>query len=219
MTILTERFTHAVDYARVAHASQVRKGTRIPYLSHLLAVATLVIEHGGNEDQAIAGLLHDTIEDCGHAHEAAIPDRFGDAVAEIVLACTDGTAEAKSAPADAEARRRDWEARKQAYLAHLAEARTTSCWCPPATSCTTPAPSCATWKTRRWDGPCSRASPAAWTARSGTTARWPHCSRRAAAWWRGNWRAPCGGWRDWPSRWREAGDSGDHCRFAVGVVM
>lgn len=122
MTILTERFTQAVDYARVAHASQVRKGTRIPYLSHLLAVATLVIEHGGNEDQAIAGLLHDTIEDYGHAHEAAIRDRFGDAVAEIALACTDGTAEAKSAPADAEARRRDWEARKQAYLAHLAEA-------------------------------------------------------------------------------------------------
>ena len=91
-------------------------------MSHLLAVATLVIEHGGSEDQAIADLLHDTIEDCGNAHETAIRVRFGDAVAQIVLACTDGTAEANSAVADAEARRHDWQTRKQDYLAHLADA-------------------------------------------------------------------------------------------------
>lgn len=122
MTILTDRFTRAVDYARIAHAAQVRKGTRIPYITHLLAVATLVIEHGGSEDQAIAGLLHDTIEDCGHAHEAMIRAQFGDAVADIVVACTDGTAEGKSTLVDAEAKRRDWTQRKLAYLAHLAEA-------------------------------------------------------------------------------------------------
>lgn len=64
---LTDRFTRAVDYARIAHAGQVRKGTSIPYLTHLLGVATLVIEHGGSEDQAIAGLLHDTPSLCHRA--------------------------------------------------------------------------------------------------------------------------------------------------------
>lgn len=122
MTVLTDRFTRAVDYARIAHAAQVRKGTTIPYLTHLLNVASLVIEHGGNEDQAIAGLLHDTVEDCGAAHEHLIRAQFGDAVADIVMACTDGTAEGKGALVDAEAKRRDWAVRKHAYLAHLADA-------------------------------------------------------------------------------------------------
>ena len=122
MTVLTERFTRAVEYARIAHADQVRKGTDIPYLTHLLSVASLVIEFGGTENQAIAGLLHDTIEDCGAEHEAIIRAEFGDAVADIVVACTDGTAEGRAAHADAEARKRDWVERKRAYLAHLAEA-------------------------------------------------------------------------------------------------
>jgi (p)ppGpp synthase/HD superfamily hydrolase len=122
MTVLTDRFTRAVDYARVAHAAQVRKGTIIPYLTHLLSVATLVIEHGGSEEQAIAGLLHDLIEDCGEAHEPIIRAQFGDTVADIVLACTDGTAEGKASHVDAEARKRDWTERKRAYLEHLAEA-------------------------------------------------------------------------------------------------
>jgi (p)ppGpp synthase/HD superfamily hydrolase len=122
MTVLTDRFIRAIDYARIAHAAQVRKGTDIPYLTHLLSVASLVIEFGGSEDQAIAGLLHDTIEDCGEAHEAIIRTQFGDAVADIVVACTDGTAEGKAALVDAEAKKRDWMDRKHAYLAHLAEA-------------------------------------------------------------------------------------------------
>jgi len=122
MTALTDRFTRAVDYARIAHAAQFRKGSRIPYIYHLLGVASLVIEFGGSEDQAIAGLLHDTLEDCGAAHEAMIRAQFGDGVADIVLACTDGTAEGKGSHTDAEAKRRDWVARKLAYLAHLAEA-------------------------------------------------------------------------------------------------
>lgn len=119
MTVFTDRFSRAVDYARIAHAVQVRKGTNIPYLYHLLGVASLVIEFGGNEDQAIAGLLHDTIEDCGAEHEAVIRERFGDAVARIVKDCTDGTAEGKAAHTDAEAKRRYWLKRKLDYLAHL----------------------------------------------------------------------------------------------------
>ena len=122
MTVLTERFARAVDYARIAHAGQTRKGTDIPYLTHLLSVASLVIELGGSEDQAIAGLLHDTIEDCGEEHEAIIREQFGDAVADIVVACTDGTAEGKATIVEAEAKKRDWLERKHAYLAHLAEA-------------------------------------------------------------------------------------------------
>lgn len=126
MTILTRRFSDAVDYARIAHAAQVRKGTDISYIHHLLGVASLVIEFGGNEDQAIAGLLHDTVEDCGAVHEAMIRAQFGDAVADIVMGCTDGTAEGKASHADGEAKRHDWTARKLAYLVHLksASART-----------------------------------------------------------------------------------------------
>ncbi|MFC5437485.1 HD domain-containing protein [Rhodanobacter umsongensis] len=119
MTALTDRFSRAVDYARTAHAAQFRKGSNIPYIYHLLGVASLVIEFGGNEDQAIAGLLHDTLEDCGAAHEHVIRAQFGDAVADIVKACTDGTAEGKASHTDPDAKRRDWIERKLAYLAHL----------------------------------------------------------------------------------------------------
>ncbi|MGN6654130.1 MAG: HD domain-containing protein [Rhodanobacter sp.] len=119
MSALSDRFSRAVDYARIAHAAQVRKGSNIPYLYHLLGVASLVIEFGGNEDQAIAGLLHDTIEDGGAEHETAIRAQFGDAVADIVKDCTDGTAEGKANHTDPEAKRRDWIERKLAYLAHL----------------------------------------------------------------------------------------------------
>ena len=122
MTILTKRFTDALDYARVAHAAQVRKGSSIPYLYHLLGVASLVIEIGGDEDQAIAGLLHDVIEDCGEPHRALVRAQFGDAVADIVEDCTDGSAESKASHTDIEAKRRDWMRRKLDYLAHLAKA-------------------------------------------------------------------------------------------------
>jgi (p)ppGpp synthase/HD superfamily hydrolase len=122
MTVLTKRFTDALDYARVAHAAQARKGSNIPYLYHLLGVASLVIEHGGSEDQAIAGLLHDVIEDCGEPHSRLVRAQFGDAVAKIVEDCTDSTAEQKSTHADPESKRQDWIRRKLAYIAHLAEA-------------------------------------------------------------------------------------------------
>lgn len=119
MTVLTDRFSRAVDYARIAHAAQVRKGSDISYLYHLLGVASLVIEFGGNEDQAIAGLLHDTIEDCGAAHEPMIRAQFGADVVGIVADCTDGSAEGKASHTDPEAKRRDWTERKLAYLMHL----------------------------------------------------------------------------------------------------
>jgi (p)ppGpp synthase/HD superfamily hydrolase len=122
VTTLSDRVSQAVDYARIAHATQVRKGSNIPYLYHLLGVASLVIEFGGNEDQVIAGLLHDTVEDCGAGQEAMIRAQFGDTVANIVMDCTDGTAEGKARHTDPEAKRRDWVERKLAYLAHLKQA-------------------------------------------------------------------------------------------------
>lgn len=91
-----------------AHGGQTRKGTDIPYVSHLLAVASLVLEAGGDEDMAIAGLLHDTIEDTAVTAED-ITSRFGPRVASIVEGCTD-TDETPKPP---------WRPRKERYLAHL----------------------------------------------------------------------------------------------------
>ncbi len=121
MTAITQRFSAAVEYARRAHAGQTRKGTAIPYLYHLLGVASLVLEHGGDEDQAIAGLLHDVVEDCGAQHAELVRQQFGDAVAQIVADCTDGSAESKQSAMTPESKRADWLQRKRAYLAHLAE--------------------------------------------------------------------------------------------------
>ena len=78
-----------------------------------------MLDHGGDEDQAIAGLLHDVIEDCGAQHEARVRERFGERVARIVLACTDSTQEDKAALDTPEAKFADWRHRKLAYLEHL----------------------------------------------------------------------------------------------------
>jgi (p)ppGpp synthase/HD superfamily hydrolase len=87
---LSGRFQEALVYAATLHDGQVRKGTEVPYVSHLLAVASLVLEHGGDEDEAIAGLLHDAVEDQGGARTLQeIRDRFGDRVAAIVEGCSD----------------------------------------------------------------------------------------------------------------------------------
>lgn len=114
-----ERLAEALTYAVRAHHGQFRKGTNIPYISHVLAVSSLVMEHGGSEDEAIAALLHDVLEDCGAEHEAPIRTRFGDAVTDIVLGCTDASAEEKQAENTAQERERDWYARKSAYVTHL----------------------------------------------------------------------------------------------------
>jgi (p)ppGpp synthase/HD superfamily hydrolase len=107
--VLTARFADAVRWASVLHADQSRKGTQIAYVSHLLAVASLVLEDGGTEEEAIAGLLHDAIEDC-HVSEAEIRARYGGPVAEIVVACSE------ERPPGA-----TWDQRKRDYLTHLGD--------------------------------------------------------------------------------------------------
>lgn len=107
---LGPRFDEALAYASELHRTQVRKGTEIPYVAHLLSVAAMVIEHGGKEDEAIAALLHDAIEDQGgEATRVVIAQKFGEAVAEIVVGCTDSFTDPKP----------PWEERKKAYLAAL----------------------------------------------------------------------------------------------------
>jgi len=108
--LLTERFEEALVLAAQFHARQVRKGTTIPYISHLLAVTSLVLEHGGNEDEAIAALLHDAVEDQGGAAaREKIRRLFGDTVVAIVDGCSD-TDEMPKPP---------WRERKERYIAHL----------------------------------------------------------------------------------------------------
>lgn len=115
---LSARFTTALVFAAELHDGQSRKGTGIPYLSHLLAAASLVLEHGGGEDEAIAALLHDAIEDQAEHHggpdalRQEIRARFGSIVTEIVDGCTDAAAFPKP----------PWRQRKQDYLRRLSNA-------------------------------------------------------------------------------------------------
>lgn len=102
----------ALDFAAEAHQTQTRKGSNAPYISHLMGVSSLVIEHGGDEEQAIAALLHDVVEDCGAHYEGRVREVFGDRVAAIVLACTDGIPDESGAKSP-------WRERKEAYLRHL----------------------------------------------------------------------------------------------------
>jgi (p)ppGpp synthase/HD superfamily hydrolase len=111
--LLGERFEQALLYAAQLHATQVRKATQIPYISHLLSVTAIVLEAGGDEDEAIAALLHDAIEDQGGAQtREEIRRRFGERVVRIVDGCTD--AETMPKP--------PWLQRKQAHIAHLRHA-------------------------------------------------------------------------------------------------
>jgi GTP pyrophosphokinase len=113
MATLTPRFESALSYAAALHRTQLRKASAIPYVAHLLAVASLVIEHGGDEDEAIAALLHDAIEDQGGSIVGEeIRRQFGDRVAEIVIACSDAFAVPKP----------PWRERKQTHLDHVADA-------------------------------------------------------------------------------------------------
>lgn len=108
--ILTGKFDEALVYAMELHRRQPRKGTGVPYVSHLLSVAALVLEHGGTEEQAIAALLHDAVEDQGGKPTAeAIRARFGNLVADIVDGCTDTDVFPKP----------PWRERKEAYLARV----------------------------------------------------------------------------------------------------
>ena len=101
---LTRRFEEAFLYANSAHRGQKRKKTAIPYISHLMSVAALVMEDGGDEDEVIAALLHDAVEDQGGRPRLEdIRHRFGERVADIVEGCTDSLEHDKS----------DWEGRKE----------------------------------------------------------------------------------------------------------
>jgi len=112
-TELSEPFYAALDYAARLHAQQRRKASDVPYVAHLLAVAALVLEHGGSQAEAIAALLHDAVEDQGGAVvQAQIERRFGPEVARIVAACTDTDQDPKP----------PWRARKEAHVAHVAVA-------------------------------------------------------------------------------------------------
>jgi (p)ppGpp synthase/HD superfamily hydrolase len=115
-TPLTHRFDRALLYATHIHGGQTRKGTSVPYIAHLLAVAATVLEYGGAEDVAIAALLHDAVEDQGGEPRLAdIRNRFGDRVAEIVRSCSDGVVNASAG-----LEKEDWHLRKTRYVAHLA---------------------------------------------------------------------------------------------------
>ncbi|MCW3038818.1 MAG: hypothetical protein JWM31_723 [Solirubrobacterales bacterium] len=112
--LLTGRFDAALHYATEHHRRQLRKGTPVPYAAHLLAVASLVLEMHGDEDEAIGALLHDVVEDGGGTPALEhIAREYGDAVAAIVLANSDAIDDGQRPAGDD---RTDWFERKQAYL-------------------------------------------------------------------------------------------------------
>lgn len=108
--IVTPALADALSLAIAGHANQVRKGTGIAYVSHLMAVSALVLEHGGDEQQAIAGLLHDMLEDAGVEYGPVISNRFGERVHRIVRSATDSFDDPKPL----------WRERKERYTAKLA---------------------------------------------------------------------------------------------------
>lgn len=110
---LSPRFETALQYAAILHNGQYRKASQIPYIAHLMGVAALALEFGADEDEAIAALLHDAVEDAGG--QSRLEDlrvRFGERVAEIVWGCTDTELTPKP----------PWKERKSAYIATLAQA-------------------------------------------------------------------------------------------------
>ena len=107
---LTSRFDEALQYASDLHRTQIREGSKVPYIAHLLGVTALVLEEGGDEEEAIAALLHDAVEDQGgQATLEEIRKRFGARVARIVEACSDSD----TIP------RPPWRERKEAYVARI----------------------------------------------------------------------------------------------------
>ncbi len=110
---LGPRFLRGFVFAAEKHARQTRKASTIPYIAHLMGVASLALEFGGDEDVAIAALLHDVVEDCGGAPMLKeVRRRFGSRVAKIVDGCTDSATDPKP----------PWRERKEAYIRHLKDA-------------------------------------------------------------------------------------------------
>ena len=109
---LSRRFADAMVFAHDLHQGQVRKGGPVPYISHVMGVASLVLDFGGNEDEAIGALLHDTVEDAPRSRpriKDEIGAAFGPAVLQIVLDCSDTDVHPKP----------PWRERKKAYIEHL----------------------------------------------------------------------------------------------------
>jgi len=118
---MTARFDNAMVYAHRVHQDQRRKGTGIPYIAHVLAVAAIALEYGATEDEAIGALLHDAAEEGGgEARLAEIRAQFGDDVADIVFGCSDSLVEHPE-------ERRPWRERKEAYIDHVAHAGESVC--------------------------------------------------------------------------------------------
>lgn len=113
--MLTERISEALALAVEAHDGQKRKGTNIPYIAHPMGVASIALDHGADEDQAMAALLHDAVEDGGSQYAKRIREQFGDRVADIVEGCTDGVL-------DANGKKEAWGPRKERYIDHLKSA-------------------------------------------------------------------------------------------------
>ena len=110
---LGPRFLRAFQFATEKHSGQARKASTIPYIGHLMGVASLVLEAGGDEDLAIAALLHDVVEDCGGAPMLKeVGRRFGSRVAKVVDGCTDADTYPKP----------PWRDRKEKYIRHLKKA-------------------------------------------------------------------------------------------------
>lgn len=113
--MLTEKIAQALALAVEAHNGQKRKGTNIPYLAHPMGVASIALDHGADEEQAMAALLHDAVEDGGPHYAKRIRDQFGDRVADIVEGCTDGVP-------DSSGKKEAWKPRKERYISHLQKA-------------------------------------------------------------------------------------------------
>jgi (p)ppGpp synthase/HD superfamily hydrolase len=110
--LISARYGEALLWAEEIHRDQRRKGKAVPYISHLISVSALVWEDGGTEEQAIAALLHDAIEDAGQSH-GSIAERFGEVVADIVRDCTDTSDNAPGGEME------PWLLRKTRYIASL----------------------------------------------------------------------------------------------------
>jgi (p)ppGpp synthase/HD superfamily hydrolase len=113
-SVLTDRFAAAFALAWAVHGTQMRKKTGIPYMAHVMTVCALSLEHGADEEVAMAALLHDTVEDSedGEATHQVIKEQFGERVAGIVMACSDAVAvPGRPKP--------DWRVRKETYLRRL----------------------------------------------------------------------------------------------------
>ena len=113
---LGTRYFQALEYAQTWHSNQVRKSTTLPYILHPIGVSSLVLESGGDEDQAIAALLHDVPEDCGgEPRLVEILEKFGARVENIVRECSDTLVENRADKAP-------WRQRKEGHIAHIASA-------------------------------------------------------------------------------------------------